>query len=181
MKYALFILIMLISSVAWARDSYIEVGHPKWQTVTYLKNDIIVKSIYKDVNLPLMMSTYGLARSKFFEFTAIDRTKCIQKKLEIRVVNEFILNNKSYFPDEDYATGRNIVFGRYFGYESVLYIVLPDETETRYYWRSNFAHELVHSLFRDCGISFRDAHEEHEQVDLFLNTYREYFPGPGHG
>lgn len=182
MNKILFILCMLFSTCAVAANAPIF----KWQMNANLGSGITLKSTVplSQAQINLMKSTFDSAEEKFFEYFDVSRDICQYGPLEIRVMSNYeILNDKKYFPNldpESYAKSNEVIFGRYYRDENILYIIAPHSYI--YDWKNNFAHELVHYFLDDCGRVIHgekllNNKTEHEYVEKFLSTYRAVFPG----
>jgi hypothetical protein len=182
-KIFIFFAIMFMSLPSYSSNNFIMEGKEKdWHITLKLINDnIILKSIapITEKDISAFKAIYLKVKTKYFEYANINSITCKNKQLEIRIVTEQILDNRKYFPNEDtYATSGTIIFGRYFQYSNILYIVPPDFE--KYYWENNFAHELLHYFRDDCELvretNNLKEHEiinisEHKIINKFLNKY----------
>lgn len=171
---------MMIPVSANARDEYHKSGI-SWNQHITLRPNISVKSVpqLSKYDLQMMRKTYKLTEKLFFEHWYVKPKQCNLGKLKIKVVrNHFDLSNRTYFPDEaQYASvpgeGTSVIFGRYFRLANTLYVVQPDDI--KYWWRRDFAHEVLHYLFDECGIKFRNDNVEHKKVKEFLTEHKASF------
>jgi len=124
--------------------------------------------------MQLINQTFNRAEREFFKFQRISGTQCGFGYLEVRIIREQDLDNRKYFAGEEaFSYDDNIVFGRYFKQTNILYVVPP--YLGLYYWRKNFAHELMHYFYDDCGITFLNIDIEHKAIDQYLKINRRFF------
>jgi len=179
MKFIWAILVVcMFNSVAYANDNYPDI---KWGTTFDIGAGVHVKSAYvlNKRQKQIVRETYTLTEQKFFKYWDINREECRMNHLTVIVVkSHHELDDREKFPEETaYADkpgeGNNIIFGRYYTYLDKLFIV-PVFTKT-YFWRANFSHEVVHYLFDECGIKFKNLNEEHLIISDFLEVHRTIF------
>lgn len=176
MKSCLIFLIILISNVCYAKDAYIP--RSNWKTI-FITNRAHIKSVKRltDVQMAIIINTLGNIEERFFSYFDIDKKECQLNTVNIIIVrNHYILSDRNFFPNEDVYSdsksgGSKIVFGRYFSITNNLYIV-PINLK-KYYWRSNFAHELLHYFFDECNVIFNNINIEHKDIDNFLIENRD--------
>lgn len=170
----LLIVALLFPAQLLASDMYEQVAQPKWKHSFVIFDNVNVKSLWKISNnkIEMMKTTYALIKKAFFSWYGLDPTECKNAELNVKIVDEHILDDRHYFPDEEaYAGKGEIVFGRYYRDTNVLYIVPPNLK--KYYWKEDFAHELAHHFFNDCGIIFINSADEHAAMERFLDGYKE--------
>lgn len=176
---ALFFCFML-PGVSQAKDRYYKSG-VTWQTSFTIGDNVTVRSAFQldSREVQIINTVYKRTRKKFFRSWGIKPTQCRLGHLNVRIVRDhFDLDNREFFPEEPvYADlpweGTEIIFGRYYRKANTIYIV-PLKLK-KYYWRKNFAHELLHYFFDECGVRFSNIDEEHIIIDDFLFKYRKYF------
>jgi len=176
MRFILVLMCMMIPTSIFAKDKYVENARPDWNTDTTINKVVKVKSQISltKKQIELIRKTYRNAESKFFEYWKIDRRECSSDVVEVRIITEYELDNRTYFPGEDdYTDASGTVIGRYFRHSNVLYIVPP--YPAKYYWRKDFAHELAHYFYDDCGIKFLSDYNEHIAIREFLNKHKRLF------
>jgi hypothetical protein len=178
MKLYLILLIISISNICYARDAYIPKSN--WNTVFVTDTAHIKSTKYlTNFQITIVVNTFEDTEKRFFSYFNIDKKRCRLNIVNIIVVeNPHILNNKNIFPNEDvYSDNKpgesKIVFGRYFSITNNLYII-PINLK-KYYWRSNFAHELLHYFFDECNITFDNINIEHKYIDNFLIDNQDIF------
>lgn len=180
------LIIILFSSIsAEARDEYFR-ANPKWRSSFNIKENVEVTSVWKlnDRQIKLIKHLYRITKDEFDETFGPFIEKCDTDDLKIRVVkSHHELNNREYFPGEStYADepheGNEIIFGRYYRRANTLYIVPPNFSE--YYWKENFAHEILHYFFDICNIEFANNNKEHIIVDRFLRENKHLYDHKRH-
>lgn len=174
--YSIIIIFFMFLNPLYARDFFIEKARPVWKTNLNLNSKVEVKSKFKlkEIHKSLIKEVYEQIYIKFYEYMNINKDMCSNSNLNIRIISENDLDSRIYFAGEStFAKNGNIIFGRYFKYSKILYIVPPYERD--YYWRSNFAHEMLHYLYYDCNIYFENIDNEHIHIEEFIKTYKRFF------
>lgn len=181
-KLIFIILALIIPCVVFAGDNYRNrKTNAVWKTEFTINTHVNIKSVnlLGAKHVSLIYKTYELTENKFLKFWRLKHNECKFGPLEVRIVkNHQELDNRTYFPGEDeYADlpgeGTEIIYGRYFRLTNRLYMVPP--YVSKYYWRKNFAHELVHYFFDECGIKFVNDTEEHKEINRFILRYKRFF------
>ena len=179
MKKVLIILCCLfIPVLGYSRDTYVQ--KKVWGTEFKIGEMAYIKSAYKldKKQIKIVEKTFNITKERFFKYYSSIEDICRLDPVNIFIVeNEKDLDNTKFFPNESVYSngleGNKIVFGRYFVLSNNLYIVPVLLKE--YYWRKNFAHELTHYFFDECGIRFKNDDEEHLYVDDFLRDNSDVF------
>lgn len=181
MKFLWLILALTLSipGFVYAKDKYFR-SNVVWHRSVKLIQNIDVKSVSKlsKYDIYLMRRTYNITKKLFFLYW-YEENKCQLGQLKIKIVrSHYDLSNHEYFPEEYvYADlpdeGTAIIFGRYFRVTNTLYVVSPNEI--KYHWKRDFAHEILHYFFDECGVSFINNNAEHIKVYEFLNKHKATF------
>lgn len=144
-----------------------------WGNKIDLDNNIVVKSRIRlnEHQVTIILNTYIRFKDRFFYAFRINDNDCLEDRLNIIIVNDHKeLSDRQYFLDEqEYADEDNIIYGRYYAITRRLYIVPINRY--KYYWESNFQHELMHYFIDRCAILVRD---EHETIKRFLDNGEVY-------
>lgn len=182
MRFLLLVLalMMMVPTSVNARDEYYKSGVTWNQQITVKPNiDIQSVPLLSKSDIRTMHRTYKLTKKLFFRYWLVEPNQCSLGRLKIKVVrNHFDLSNRTYFPGEaQYADppgeGTAVIFGRYFRKANTLYVVQPDEI--KYYWKRDFAHEVLHYLFDECEMKFSSDNMEHQRVHEFLQEHKSTF------
>jgi len=180
-KFLLALILMLMVPISVnAMDQYYKSGVTWGQQIT-LRQNISVQSIspLSSHDLYVMNKTYKLTKQLFFSYWGLQQDQCCFGHLKIKIVrNHFDLSNYKYFPDElEYADppgeGGKIIFGRYFRLANTLYVVRPNEI--KYYWKRDFAHEILHYLFDECNMKFYNDDAEHQKIYEFFRKHNKKY------
>jgi len=184
MKKIVIGIVIMLASLSATVKAY---DHPKfhWIASKNFGHGITLKSTeaLSFSQIQLLKNTFDDTETRFFPYYNISRDSCEYGPLDIRVVKDYsVLNNKAYFPNldkESYAGPGERIFGRYFRDGNILYIIAPRPYV--YDWKHDFAHELLHYFFDDCGRVVNGAKiinndDEHRFVNKFLDVFKLTFP-----
>jgi len=181
MRFVLTILLLFLSTNVFASDFYEYNVGSEWKVNEYINKHVLIKVApkikFKNTleKMQLINQTFNYVEREFFKFQRISSMQCEFGNLEVRIISEHDLSNNEYFPSEYFVSkdGDFIIIGRYFEKTNILYVVPP--YLGLYYWRKNFAHELMHYFYDDCGITFLNIDIEHKVIDQFLKINRRFF------
>jgi len=162
MKVLLIILSLLISVVSLASD-YTTLAPIHWKDQEVIQPGIMLRSSKWNLSAAdkeLVRNKYMQIKKHFSEFENLG-TCLAHSSLDLRVISLSEINDPKYF--ELSSKNGYEYFGRYFRGVRVLYIT----KQSIWHDTNEFAHELAHYFYDQCGKSFLNDDIEHERIEQF--------------